>query len=42
MTPMLQVKLLRVIQEQEVMRLGDNRLIWMDVRINSSHNKTVI
>lgn len=41
MTPMLQVKLLRVIQEQEVMRLGDNRLISIDVRIIAATNRNL-
>lgn len=41
MTPILQVKLLRVIQEQEVMRLGDNRLISIDVRIIAATNRNL-
>ena len=39
MSPMLQVKLLRVIQEHEVMRLGDTRLISIDVRIIAATNR---
>lgn len=39
MSPMLQVKLLRVIQEHEVMRLGDTGLISIDVRIIAATNR---
>ena len=41
MSPMLQVKLLRVIQEHEVMRLGDTRLISIDVRIIAATNRNL-
>ena len=33
MSPILQVKLLRVLQEQEIMRVGGGRVISIDVRI---------
>lgn len=35
----VQVKLLRVLQEKEIQRLGDNRLIPVDVRIIAATNK---
>ena len=38
---MLKSKLLRVIREQEVMRLGDNRLISIDVRIIAATNRNL-
>ncbi|MBW9171554.1 sigma 54-interacting transcriptional regulator [Clostridium estertheticum] len=38
----LQGKLLRVIEEREIMRLGDNRVIAIDVRIISATNKNLI
>ncbi len=37
--PMVQVKLLRVLQEQELERVGDHRPISIDVRIISATNK---
>lgn len=38
-SPMLQGRLLRVIQEKEIMRLGHDRVIPVDVRIISATNK---
>ena len=39
MSPALQVKLLRVIQEREVMRIGGNRIISIDVWIIAATNE---
>ena len=41
MSPALQVKLLRVLQEQEFERLGGTRTIHVDVRIISATNKNL-
>lgn len=38
---MLQVRLLRVLQEREIMRIGDDRIIPVDVRIISATNKNL-
>ena len=35
----LQCKLLRVLQEREIMRLGDNRIIPIDIRVIAATNK---
>lgn len=40
-TPTIQTKLLRVIQEKELKPLGDNRVIHVDVRIISSTNQNL-
>jgi PAS domain S-box-containing protein len=37
--PRLQLLLLRVLQEREIMRLGDNRVIPVDVRVLASSNR---
>lgn len=41
MSPMLQVKLLRVLQEKEVMRIGGAKLISVDVRIIAATNENL-
>lgn len=38
----MQAKLLRVLQEKEISRLGDNRIIPIDVRIISATNKNLL
>lgn len=42
MSPGLQVKLLRVLQEQELMRIGDDRVISIDVRIIAASNENLV
>ena len=42
MNPLMQVKLLRFIQEHEIMRLGGDTLIPLDVRIISATNKNLL
>ncbi|MDR3412621.1 MAG: sigma 54-interacting transcriptional regulator [Formivibrio sp.] len=39
LTPDIQSRLLRVLQEKEIMRLGDDRIIPVDVRIISATNR---
>lgn len=41
MSPALQIKLLRVIQEREIMRVGGNKIISIDVRIIASSNENL-
>lgn len=41
MSPALQIKLLRVIQEGEIMRVGGNKIISVDVRIIAASNETL-
>ncbi len=41
MNPMLQGRLLRVLQEKQVMRIGDNKLIPIDVRVIAATNKNL-
>ena len=38
----LQVKLLRVLQQKEIMRIGDNKTIPVDIRIISASNKDLM
>ena len=41
MSPALQVKLLRVLQEQEIMRVGGNKIISVDVRVIAATNENL-
>ena len=41
MSPLLQVKLLRVLQEKEIMRVGGSKLINVDVRIIAATNENL-
>ena len=41
MSPALQVKLLRVLQEREIMRVGGNKIISVDVRIVAATNENL-
>lgn len=41
MPPMLQVKLLRVLQEREFERIGDNQTVKVDVRVIAATNKNI-
>lgn len=41
MPPLLQIKLLRVLQEREFERIGDNQVIKVDVRVIAATNKNV-
>ncbi|KIL79401.1 sigma-54-dependent Fis family transcriptional regulator [Bacillus badius] len=41
-SPKLQSRLLRVLQEREIMRIGDDRIIPVDVRIIAATNKNLI
>lgn len=42
MPPQLQARLLRVVQEKEVMRLGGSRVIPIDVRVIAATNKNML
>lgn len=42
MSPLLQLKLLRVIQEKEVMRVGGKKIVHVDVRIVAATNENLV
>lgn len=42
MSPMMQVKLLRVLQEKEIVKIGATEPIGIDVRIISSTNENIV
>ncbi|MDR1194606.1 MAG: sigma 54-interacting transcriptional regulator [Peptococcaceae bacterium] len=42
MSPNLQIKLLRVLQEREMTRVGDDRIISIDVRIIAASNENIL
>ena len=41
-SPAMQAKLLRVIQERQIMRVGSDRVIDLDVRIIAATNKNLL
>jgi transcriptional regulator with PAS, ATPase and Fis domain len=41
LSPHLQAKLLRVLQEKEIRRIGENKMRWVDVRFISATNKDI-
>lgn len=41
MNPMMQGRLLRVLQEKQIMRIGDNKLIPIDVRVIAATNRNL-
>lgn len=40
MSPLLQIKLLRVIQEKEIMKIGGDKVIKIDVRLIAATRKS--